>query len=298
MIFAAMDIGSNAGRLLVAAVHQAKSKILAEKITLVRVPLRLGFDVFEKGVISKEKADLLVRSFEAYKQLMKVYNPINYAACATAAMREAKNGNEVLALVKEKTGIDLIAINGRQEAEIISNADNVNLSKIHKHSIYIDVGGGSTEITYFEEDKLISTKSFSIGTIKLLHDLIPLSEWDAMKNYIQELHDDEIPVNCICSGGNINKLTKLYGNRSKNTLSYSQLVEAHEYLEGYSLEDRIDKLGFRADRADVIIPAAIIFKKLMKWGNLHELQAPKIGLADGLIIELYKKHQGLETILL
>lgn len=297
MIFAAMDIGSNAGRLLVASVHQARNKILAEKITLVRVPLRLGLDVFEKGYISDKKIEFLIRTFDAYKQLMEVYSPINYAVCATAALREANNKNEILQLVKEKTGIEILPITGRQAAQIISNADNANLSKPHEHSIYIDVGGGSTEISYFEGDQLISTQSFNVGTIRLLNDLISLSEWDAMKLYIEHLHNHELPLNCICSGGNINKLTKLYGNRNKNTLSYSQLIEAHEFLEGYSIEDRIEKLGLRADRADVIVPAAVIFKKLMMWGNIHELQAPKIGLADGLIVELYKKHQGQASVL-
>lgn len=298
MIYAAVDIGSNAGRLLVATVHDLGDKIITEKITLVRVPLRLGFDVFEKGLISLEKQELLIRTFEAYKQLMSVYQPVDFAVCATAAMREAANAKEVQDRLKNEVGIDIITIDGQTEAQIISAAGNTNLKKEHPYSIYIDVGGGSTEITYFEGDKLLETKSFQVGTIRLLHDQVKKSEWDYMKNWVKELHADDEPINCICSGGNINKLTKLYGNRNKNTLSYSQLVEAHEFLEGYAVEDRIEKLGLRADRADVIVPAAIIFKKLMKWGKITELQAPKIGLADGLIVELYKKSKGMETIIL
>ncbi|MBI9068332.1 MAG: ethanolamine ammonia-lyase reactivating factor EutA [Salinivirgaceae bacterium] len=298
MIYAAIDIGSNAGRLLVATVHDINGKIITEKITLVRVPLRLGFDVFEKGYITPEKQDLLINTFDAYKQLMNIYEPVDYIACATAAMREAENAHEVLERVKNEAGVNLITINGQQEAEIISSAGNANLEKPHLHSLYIDVGGGSTEISWFEGDKLLSTKSFKIGTIRLLHDLVAKSEWDDMKEWVKDLHDAETPINCICSGGNINKLTKLYGNRTKNTLSYSQLVEAHEYLEGYSIEDRMEILGFRADRADVIIPAAIIFKKLMKWAKIQEIQAPKIGLADGLIVELYKKGKNLPTVFL
>jgi exopolyphosphatase/guanosine-5'-triphosphate,3'-diphosphate pyrophosphatase len=159
------------------------------------------------------------------------------------------------------------------------------------------VGGGSTEISWFEKGKLLATRSFKIGTIRLFLDKVEHSEWDNMKHWVEELQKDKLPINCICSGGNINKLTKLYGNRNKNTLSYSQLVESHEILEGYPIEYRIETLGLRADRADVIVPAAIIFKKIMKWGNINELHAPKIGLADGLIVELYKKHKKQPSLL-
>lgn len=297
MIFAAIDIGSNAGRLLVSTVYEFKNKPITEKITLVRVPLRLGFDVFDRGYISKEKQEMIIRSFDAYKQLMNVYQPVDFIACGTEAMRVALNGAEVIEKVKEATGIEIIVIDGTKEAEIIGKSGNTNLVKVHDHSIYIDLGGGSTEISYYENDTLLATRSFKIGTIRLLLDTVSLTDWDEMKHWIQDLRKNDEPVNCICSGGNINKLTKLYGNRDKNTLSYSQLAEGHEFLEGYPIEYRIETLGFRADRADVIVPAAIIFKKLMKWGNIHELQAPKIGLADGLIVELYKQHKGIPSLL-
>jgi exopolyphosphatase/guanosine-5'-triphosphate,3'-diphosphate pyrophosphatase len=297
MIFAAIDIGSNAGRLLVSTVYETKNNPITEKVTLVRVPLRLGFDVFDKGFISIEKQDMLIRTFEAYSQLINVYQPKSYIACATEAMREASNSQEVIERVKKETGFDILLIDGNKEAEIISKSGNSNLIKEHDHSLYVDVGGGSTELSWFEGDELKASKSFKIGTIRLLLDRVAHSDWDDMKNWIQEIREEDIPVNCICSGGNINKLTKLYGNRTKNTLSYSQLVEGHEFLEGYPIEYRIESLGFRADRADVIVPAAIIFKKLMKWGNIQELQAPKIGLADGLIVELYKKYKHLPSML-
>ncbi len=297
MVFAAIDIGSNAGRLLIASVHETDDSPVTEKITLVRVPLRLGFDVFNDGHISPKKQDMLIRTFKAYKQLMSIYQPKDCIACATEALRQATNGLEVIEKVKKETGIELVSINGDKEAEIIAKASNSNLIKTHDHSLYIDVGGGSTEITWFENDKLIATRTFKIGTIRLFLDKVEHLEWDKMKHWIEDLRKIDLPINCICSGGNINKLTKLYGNRSKNTLTYSQLVESHEILEGYPIEYRIETLGLRADRADVIVPAAIIFKKIMKWGNIHELHAPKIGLADGLIVELYKKYKKQPSLL-
>ena len=297
MIFAAIDIGSNAGRLLVSSVYEKENRLITEKVTLVRVPLRLGLDVFDKGYITQEKQDMLLRTFDAYNQLMSVYQPKDFIAYATEAMRQASNGNEVIEIIRKETGIKIIKIEGNREAEIISKAGNSNLIKNHNHSLYIDVGGGSTEISWFDGDKMISTKSFKIGTIRLLLDKVSLADWDEMKHWVEDLYKEDTLINCICSGGNINKLTKLYGNRDNNTLSYSQLAEGHEFLEGYPIEYRIESLGLRADRADVIVPAAIIFKKLMKWGKIQELHAPKIGLADGLIVELYKKYKKLPSIL-
>lgn len=297
MIFASIDIGSNAGRLLVATVHEFNKKPISEKITLVRVPLRLGIDVFEKGYITPERQDLLIRTFEAYHQLLNVYKPIDFYAVATSAMREASNRVEVLNRIKNETGFTLHLIEGRREAEIISNSGNTNLIKEHPHSLFIDVGGGSTELSWYINDVLISTKSFDVGTIRLLFDKVDRSEWESLKHWLADIKLEQQPFNCICSGGNINKLTKLFGNRNKNTLSYSQLTEGHELLEGYSVEDRVEKMGLRIDRADVIVPAAIIFKKIMSWGKIQELQAPKIGLADGVIVELYKRHKGLPSIL-
>ncbi len=297
MVFAAIDIGSNAGRFLVSSVYETKTNPITEKITLVRVPLRLGFDVFDKGIISIEKQDMLIRTFEAYHQLLNVYQPIDCVACGTEAMRQAKNADEVIERIKKETGFEIMVIDGDKEAAIISQASNTNMIKAHDYSLYIDVGGGSTELSWFEKDKLLDARSFKIGTIRLLLDKVAHSDWEEMKQWIESIRTEDVPINCICSGGNINKLTKLYGNRDKNTLSYSQLVEGHEYLEGYPIEYRIETLGLRADRADVIVPAAIIFKKLMKWGNIHELHAPKIGLADGLIVESYKRYKNLPSLL-
>lgn len=297
MLFAAIDIGSNAGRLLLANVMEFNGKIVAEKINLVRIPLRLGMDVFQQGYISPEKATMLIRTFKAYRDLMEVFQPVDMVACATAAMREALNSAEILTEVKDQTGIDIHIINGETEAKIISESDNTHLLRYHPHALYIDVGGGSTEITWYHNDTLLATHSFNLGTIKMLYNAIPNHEWQALQSWLTDLKPALQPFDCIASGGNINKLTKLFGNRTNNTLTYHQLAEAHDYLDGFSIEDRVNKLGLRPDRADVIVPAAFIFKKIMEWANIEELQAPKIGLADGLVVELYKKYCGQETVL-
>lgn len=297
MIFAAIDIGSNAGRLLISSVHEVAGKTITEKISMVRVPLRLGIDVFEHGEILPERTEYLVKTFDAYKNLLNIFQPIDIIACGTAALREASNSSAIIERIKQEKGIDLRIIDGIQAGRIICEADNVNLDKIHEYSLYVDVGGGSTELSWFKGDQLLECKSFNIGTIKLLYEKVKREDWDELKNWIKSLELEGKELNCICSGGNINKLTKLYGNRAKLTLTYAQLADAHIFLEGYSVQDRIEKMGLRADRADVIVPAAIIFKKIMSWGKIHDLQAPKIGLADGLIIDLYNKHHGKRTIL-
>lgn len=297
MIFAAIDIGSNAGRLLIGKIIKTDDKIFTEKVSLVRVPLRLGLDVFEKGYITPERQEFLIRTFTAYQKLMNVFDPIDMIACGTSAMREATNGQQVIESIKRETGVNLHIIDGELEARIISSVNNYNMVKKFPHSLYIDVGGGSTDLSWFEGDTMISTRSFCIGTIRLLYDQVSKEEWDGLKAYIQELNINGNEVNCICSGGNINKLAKLFGNSVNNTLSQSQLADGYSYLEGFSVEDRITKMGLRPDRADVIVPAAMIFKKIMKWAEIHELQAPKFGLADGLLVDLYHKHMGEPTII-
>lgn len=298
MIFASVDIGSNAGRLLVARVMEYKGKWVTDKITIVRVPLRLGMDVFEKGKISKEREELLINTFKAYKQLMVVYSPLDFVACATSAMRDSKNGPDVIQRVKDETGIELKIIDGLDEAKIISDASNVNMQKPYDYSLYIDVGGGSTELSWYERDNLLAAQSFNIGTIRLLHNLVKKKEWNELKEWLTDLDLKNKEINCICSGGNINKLTKLYGDRHRYNISFDQLNDGYNILKHYSLEERINVLGLRADRADVIVPAAVIFRKIMKWSGIDTLHTPKIGLADGLIVELYKKYKGETTLVI
>lgn len=289
MIFATVDIGSNAGRLLISNVYQRSDSILAGKISLVRVPLRLGMDVFEKGYISEQKQDSLIKTFKAYNLIREIYQPVDYIACATAAMREATNKEEVLKRIENETGNTLQIIDGIQEANIISKANNININKRYSTTLYIDVGGGSTECSVFFEDKFVASDSFSIGTIRLLFDKVDKNEWDRMKLWLKEFITQGNEVNCICAGGNISKLVKLFGNYD-NTIDRLQLKNAIKQLEQYTLKERMHNFNLRLDRADVIAPAAYIYRKIMKWSKVNSLIAPRIGLADGLAIELFKKR--------
>jgi len=288
MIFATVDIGSNAGRLLISHVFEKNNQMFASKIALLRVPLRLGMDVFETGYISDEKIDMLLKTFKAYEIIRDIYKPVDFTACATAALREATNRDYVLKRIEDETGVKLRIIDGLEEAEIVSHANNIYINKKYDNTMYVDVGGGSTEISYFKKDKFIASNSFQIGTIKYLFDHVTSADWDEMKNWLERIRDPKEKVNCICSGGNISKLTSLFGNKD-NTITRCQIKNSVGELEKHSYEERIEHFTLRPDRADVIIPAARIFNYIMKWANLEYLIAPQIGLVDGLAIELYKK---------
>lgn len=289
MIFATVDIGSNAGRLLISNVYEKNNLIFASKISLVRVPLRLGMDVFEKGYITGEKIDMLIKTLKAYNLICEVYKPLDFAACATSAIREAENKRIVLDTVKRETNIDLRVLDGLEEAEIISKANNIYVNKKYDNTIYVDVGGGSTECSYFEREKFVTSDSFQIGTIRYLFDHVVLKEWDRLRNWLEKILEKNENVNCICSGGNINKIVKLFGN-TDYTITRDQIKNAVEDLEKRSYEERMEYYSLRPDRADVIIPAAKIFYNIMKWGTIEYFVVPQIGLVDGLAIELYKKQ--------
>ncbi|HOY37903.1 MAG: hypothetical protein KBB11_03665 [Bacteroidales bacterium] len=289
MIFATIDIGSNAGRLLIAHVYEKFRVLFSSKIALVRVPLRLGMDVFEKGYISEDKIQDLIKALQAYKLIMEIYKPVAFDACTTSAMREAANREDVLQRVIDATGINLRVIDGIEEAQLISEANNIYINRIYKDTLYIDVGGGSTECSLFSGERFITSKSFNIGTIRLMFDKVKSSEWDDLKQWLESMPVRESQLNCICTGGNISAITKLFGN-TDHTIDYPQLIHACEELEKYSYEERMVKYSFRPDRADVIVPASKIFNNIMKWGCINRLIAPQLGLADGLAIELYKNH--------
>ena len=291
MLFASIDIGSNAGRLLISTVYERFGRPFVDKATIVRVPLRLGMEVFEKGYVPEQKIDKMIKTLSAFNLLIDVYKPVSVAACATAAMREASNSKEVLDLIKRETGIELEIISGLDEAKIISKSTKSNMQLIYEDTLFIDVGGGSTEISFFRDGAFVKSKSFNIGTIRLLLDKVPSTEWDALKAWIGDVRASHGEVNCICSGGNINKLTKLFGDVDTYTISRDQLRNAHEKLTSMSMEERMMDMGMREDRADVIVPAAYIFKKIMKWGKISNLIAPRIGLADGLALQQYKNYK-------
>lgn len=296
MLFASIDIGSNAGRLLITNVYERYGRPFTDKASIVRVPLRLGLDVFERGYISEERIEYLLKTLRAFKLLIDVYQPNNFAACSTAAMREAENKDDILELIKKETGIEIGIISGSEEAKIISKANNANFQYVYDDTLYIDVGGGSTEISYFKNERFVKSKSFNIGTIRVLLEKVSINDWNELEHWIKRIRAENGEVNCICSGGNINKLTKLYGDVDNYCISKKQLSHAYDDLSKYSIEERIEKLGMRRDRADVIVPAAKIFRKITKWGKLSNLHAPRVGLADGLAIELYKNHLKEEAL--
>ncbi|OQX81469.1 MAG: hypothetical protein B6D61_00570 [Bacteroidetes bacterium 4484_249] len=294
MIFAAIDIGSNAARLLFANVFEFKNKAYVEKATLIRIPTRLGKDVYSNNKISRKRADNLIKTLKAFKLLIDVYNPVDFAACATAAMREAENGEEVLSRIKTEAGFGVRLIDGIEEANIIRRTNKLTFDHPYGISLYIDVGGGSTDVSLLKDDRVVSVKSFKIGTLRLLSNKVKDSEWKRLEKWLTEIDPTIIrdgKINVVGSGGNINKLNKLYGNPANFLLKTSELKNAFKYLKSFSLEERIEKLGLRPDRADVIVPAARIFLFILKIINAKSLLVPKIGLADGLIYQLYEEFK-------
>jgi exopolyphosphatase/guanosine-5'-triphosphate,3'-diphosphate pyrophosphatase len=295
MLFSSIDIGSNAVRLLFANVFETKNGPVTEKASLIRIPIRLGLDVFYNGCISEQRADDLVKTMRAFKLLIDVYKPVGYRVAATSAMREASNNKEVLDRVKAETGLEIILIDGIEEANIISSLNNVFVNKSFSKTLYIDVGGGSTELSLLDGEHFVTSSSFKIGTIRLLAGKVDDSEWDHMQKWLKQFKSDFGNMNCIGSGGNINKITKMFGQPILNTISSGQLNFGYKQLSKMTLEKRIEQLGLRPDRADVIVPAARIFVQILKWTGISNVVAPKLGLADGLVLLQFKemKERGL-----
>ncbi len=291
MLFAAIDIGSNAGRLMFANAYEKEGTAHVEKATLIRIPLRLGSDVFKKGKISAKRTETLLKTMLAFKLLIDVYNPVAFKAVATAALREARNGKSIVSRIEEETGIKMKIIDGREEANIIRKNIGFILPPENRYSLFVDVGGGSTELSLTDGDKLIDLRSFKIGTIRILNEQVPEGEWDALSGWLDEHCEEVMQANIIGSGGNINKINKIYGNPQSITLFQFQLTRAYEHLRSFSVEDRVDKLGLRPDRADVIVPAAQIFLFIMHHCQAESIVVPKIGLVDGLVHELFRKEK-------
>lgn len=295
MRFAAIDIGSNAVRLLMSNVYDNPGEVIFKKAELVRMPIRLGEDVFRYGRISEEKKLALADCMQAFRLLIKVFGAISYRACATAAMREASNSSEVIRYVKAQSGVEIEVIDGKSEAEIIySNHIAEHLDPFTTY-LYIDVGGGSTELTLFRQGKIRASRSFNIGSIRLLHDKVDKEDWNRLKEWIREHIDPtEEPV-AIGSGGNINKLYKMSGRKSDRPLSLEKLMEQYYYLKEFTVEQRITQLGLNPDRADVVVPAAKVFITVMKAAGCQEVVVPQIGLSDGIIHLLYEAHVNADS---
>ncbi len=290
MRYAAIDIGSNAVRLLIADITKHSTTASFKKNTLIRVPLRLGDDAFLNQQISAKKADELVKTMIAFKNLIDVYKVDDYMACATSAMREAANGQEIVKRIKDEADIDLEIVRGEREANIIyashieQNIDNT------KNYLYIDVGGGSTELSLFSSGSLFASQSFNIGTIRMLDNQDKDETWNEMKQFILDYTRKLKNVSGIGTGGNINKLYKLSDEKDGAPLSASKLKALYNNLNSYSLKDRINILGLNPDRADVIIPACEIYLTVMKWADIKNIYVPSVGMVDGIIQTLIEKN--------
>ncbi len=293
MRLAAIDIGSNAARLLISDVfHNEYGKPEFQKINLVRVPLRLGFDVFETKDISEDKEAMIMNTIKAYKLLLDAYGvPLQHLkAAATSAMRDAGNAPAIIDRVKKETGINIEIITGDAEATLIyENHIAEKLDKEHTY-LYIDVGGGSTELTFFADGKLVFKRSFNIGTIRLLKQQVAEKQWEEMKEFIRREtkgHPDDIIA--IGSGGNINKVFSISKRKEGKPLHIELLKDYYKEFNSFSVPERVRLYKLREDRADVIVPALQIYINVMRWANIEEIYVPKIGLADGLIQHLYEE---------
>jgi exopolyphosphatase/guanosine-5'-triphosphate,3'-diphosphate pyrophosphatase len=287
---AAIDIGSNAARLLISdVIETADRRPEFIKMALMRVPLRLGFDVFDKGEISSSRADKLIKTIKAYKLMLDVYDVKHLKACATSAMRDALNGTELLQKVKTETGIDIHIISGQEEASFIyENHIAENLSRDESY-LYVDVGGGSTELTFFSDGKLIFKESFNIGTIRLLKNQVTEAQWDGMKEFIKAQTKGFHHVTAIGSGGNINKIFSISKRKEGKALTLDLLRDYYKEFSSLSLAQRMSLYKLREDRADVIVPALLIYINVLRWADAQEIFVPKIGLADGLVQNLYEE---------
>lgn len=291
--YAAIDIGSNAVRLLIKEIKEEQGKAHFSKVLMLRVPLRLGFDVFDIGKISEKKEKNMIRLMKAFRHLMKIYDVKHCRACATSAMRDAKNGMDIIKQIEKKTGVHIDIIDGQEEAKIIYNNHVEHMEDQKGNYMYVDVGGGSTEINLLSEGQLVCSRSYNIGTVRMLNNAVKDSEWERLKNDLAELAKSYPQTNIIGSGGNINKLYRLADkkNKKKMTMQVSVLQELHTRLKALSLEERMEQFGMKPDRADVIIPAGEIFLTISNIIGASYIHVPVIGLSDGIIDELYLQNK-------
>ncbi len=289
--FAAIDIGTNAMRLLFSNIIENGGAVTFKKSSITRVPIRLGADVFTNGKIGNNRKEKLLDAMIAFKHLMKVHDVIRYRACATSAMREAKNGKQLVELIRKKAGINIEIIDGKTEAEIIYNNRIVEMLDNNFPYLYVDIGGGSTETTLFFNGQVMNSHSFNIGTIRLLNELVEEKEFAYLNAWLKEIRDSFPNLKIIGSGGNINKLLKISRKKENKPLPVKTLKKVYTEIKSYSYEDRIKILGLNPDRADVIIPASELLFKIVKWSGAKEIIVPKVGIADGIIRQLYDEYR-------
>jgi exopolyphosphatase/guanosine-5'-triphosphate,3'-diphosphate pyrophosphatase len=285
--YAAIDVGSNAVRLLLCNAVEEHDVVHFKKSELVRIPLRLGEDVFQKGLIPEPKAGRFVKTMQAFKLLIDVFEPVSYRACATASLREASNGQEIANRVKRECNLRLEIISGKEEAELIYTNHIEQMLDGTQSYLYIDVGGGSTEITLFDKGKVLASQSFDVGALRWVSGKVSTDTWERMKRWVQEISVGHFPLTAIGSGGNINKIFKMLDRRDR-PLSFSKLKEFYDELKIHSVEERMEIWQLNPDRADVIVPAAKIYMAVMKAADIKEIVVPQIGLSDGIVHKLHE----------
>ncbi|MGB2305273.1 MAG: exopolyphosphatase [Flavobacteriaceae bacterium] len=288
---AAIDIGSNAIRILISNVFEVEgSQPIFMKSEMVRVPIRLGEDSFTVGEISSKNIKRIIKAMKAFKLIMKINGVKNYMACATSALRESNNSEEIVKKVKKKTGIKIEVIDGKREAQIISNITILDSIAQKKNFLYVDVGGGSTEFSILQNGKRMVSKSFKVGTVRMLNDMVNDRVWLEIEKWIVTNTKNIDKINLLGSGGNINKLFKLSNTKEGKPLLYITINTFYQELKKMSYDERILKYNLNLDRADVILPALEIYLKALKWSGASKVYVPKIGLSDGMIKDMYKKY--------
>jgi len=295
--YAAIDIGSNAIRLLISIIIEEEDKpVRFKKSSLVRVPIRLGADVFMQNSISTENIERMQDTMLAFKLLMKTHKVVRYKACATSAMREANNGKDITKAIFEHSNIKIDIIEGNEEAAIIAATDLNHYIDKDRNYLYVDVGGGSTEFSVIHNGNTVASKSFKIGTVRLLNDMVKKKVWKNLEAWIKDNTKGYEKVDVIGSGGNINKIFKVSGKAMGKPLTYFYLSTYYKKLKSYSYEERITVLNLNQDRADVIIPAMKIYLSAMKWSKAKHVYVPKIGLSDGIIKSVYYDTVSSKTL--
>ncbi|MCH2213959.1 MAG: exopolyphosphatase [Flavobacteriales bacterium] len=290
MRFGAIDIGSNAVRLLIADVFEDEENVRIKKLSLTRVPIRLGSSVFETGEISSSKAKRLAKTMKAFRYLLDVYNVKGYKACATSAMREASNSDDVIARVKYYSGVEINIIDGSTEADLIfSTFKTQKLDPAGKY-LYIDVGGGSTEITLLKNGGRVHARSFKVGTVRVLKNSVKPSAWQEMEDWVASITQDEKDLIAIGTGGNINRLYKISRRKYGELMGINELKEMHELIKSLDFNERMIRLNLRSDRADVIVPAGEIYCRVMDVAKAEHISVPKVGLSDGIALYLYREY--------
>jgi exopolyphosphatase / guanosine-5'-triphosphate,3'-diphosphate pyrophosphatase len=289
--YAAIDIGSNAARLLIGEIAKDGGHSYLKKISYTRLPLRLGAEVFETGTISARKRQEFIKTIKAFQLISEIFEVSRLRACATSAMRDASNGADVIAQIAQETGVKIEIISGEEEASLIFSTFALVDIRKDENYLVIDVGGGSTEINVFEKGKRVAARSFDIGTLRILKGKVSKSDWQEIPRWIAEnVHlEDEHTV--FATGGNINKIHKLLGLKEKSPVKLAAMRKMHRQLAPLTVAQRMDRFHLKPDRADVIVPALEIFSFCMKHLKVRELYVPKIGLSDGMIFEMHKSGQ-------